>query len=161
MKLYHGTNQIIQDIDLSLCMPNKDFGRGFYLTDIRKQAEYMAIRKVEQTGTGERVVIEYDFDEHLLRSKTLRIKHFEKPTKDWARFILANRFDPDFTHDYDIVTGPIANDRVAFQLRRYHQEMISLAQLVRELTYRKLNSQFFFGTEQAVKHLIKSNIYIF
>ena len=161
MKLYHGTNQDIEAIDLSLCMPNKDFGRGFYLTDIRKQAEYMAIRKVEQSGTGEHVIIEYEFDERLLRSKQLRVKRFEKPTKDWARFILDNRFVPEFTHNYDIVTGPIADDRVSFQLRRYHLELITLAQLVRELTYRKLNNQYFFVTDRAIEHLTKTNIYKF
>ena len=89
------------------------------------------------------------------------MKRFEKPTKDWARFILDNRFDAEFTHSYDIVTGPITDDRVSFLLRRYHLEMISLAQLVRELTYRKLNNQYFFGTEQAIGHLTKTNIYKF
>lgn len=64
MKLYHGTNQDIEAIDLSLCMPNKDFGRGFYLTDIRKQAEYMAIRKLNNQyffGTGRAI-------EHLTKT---------------------------------------------------------------------------------------------
>ena len=42
MILYHGTNCDITSIDLEKCSPNKDFGRGFYLTDIPKQAEYMA-----------------------------------------------------------------------------------------------------------------------
>ena len=40
MKLYHGTNCEITDIDLQQCSPNKDFGRGFYLTDLKKQADY-------------------------------------------------------------------------------------------------------------------------
>lgn len=29
--LYHGSNIEIQEINLSLCKPGKDFGRGFYL----------------------------------------------------------------------------------------------------------------------------------
>ena len=161
MKLYHGTNTDIETIDLSLCKPNKDFGRGFYLTDIQKQAEYMAIRKYEQTGKGECTVIEYEFDEQLLRSNDLNVKEFEKPSKEWAQFILANRFDRNFSHSFDIVVGPIANDRVAFQLRRYEQQYISLSQLVRLLTYRKLNKQFFFANEKSIAYLTKTNLYKF
>ena len=33
MKLYHGSNILIDKIDLSKSKPNKDFGRGFYLSD--------------------------------------------------------------------------------------------------------------------------------
>lgn len=39
MKLYHGTNVDFRNISLSKCKPNKDFGRGFYLIDIRRQAQ--------------------------------------------------------------------------------------------------------------------------
>ena len=54
---------------------------------------------------------------------------------------------------YDIVIGPIADDGVALQLRRYTENMISLRTLVRELTYRKLNNQYCFCTEQALEKL--------
>ena len=30
--------------DLAMCRPYKDFGKGFYLTDIKEQAEKMAVR---------------------------------------------------------------------------------------------------------------------
>ena len=42
MILYHGSNTAIDGIDLNRCRPYKDFGRGFYLTDIREQAQRMA-----------------------------------------------------------------------------------------------------------------------
>lgn len=45
MKLYHGSNVLIDHIDLSMSKPNKDFGKGFYLTDIREQALEMAYRR--------------------------------------------------------------------------------------------------------------------
>ena len=44
MKLYHGSNMEIKEIDLLKCRPYKDFGKGFYLTTIKEQAEKMAIR---------------------------------------------------------------------------------------------------------------------
>ena len=44
MRLYHGSNIAIDNINLAMCRPYKDFGRGFYLTDIEEQAQKMAIR---------------------------------------------------------------------------------------------------------------------
>ena len=44
MKLYHGSNIVIEHINLAMCRPFKDFGKGFYLTDIKEQAEKMAKR---------------------------------------------------------------------------------------------------------------------
>ncbi len=44
MILYHGSNTVIDRIDLEKCRPYKDFGKGFYLTDLRHQAERMAAR---------------------------------------------------------------------------------------------------------------------
>ena len=44
MKLYHGSNIVIDSINLAMCRPYKDFGQGFYLTDIKEQAETMAVR---------------------------------------------------------------------------------------------------------------------
>ncbi len=155
MKLYHGTNCEIEEIDLRKCSPNKDFGRGFYLTDIRKQAEYMALRRQQQTGEGSPRVLEYEFDEHLLSDKGMRIKHYEKPSEAWAKFILENRNTIGFQHEYDIVIGPIADDGVALQLRRYTEGLISMRTLVRELTYRKLNRQYCFCTEYAISKLIR------
>lgn len=155
MRLYHGTNCEITKIDLRQCSPNKDFGRGFYLTDIKKQADYMALRRQRQAGWDEPLVLDYESDEHLLTDRPLRVKRFEKPTEARARFILNNRNSNNFEHDYDIVLGPIADDGVALQLRRYTENLISMRTLVHELTYRKLNRQYCFCTERAITKLIK------
>lgn len=47
MILYHGTYTDFQEIELDKCSPYKDFGKGFYLTDILEQADAMAQKKVE------------------------------------------------------------------------------------------------------------------
>ena len=52
MKLYHGTNQTFDSIDLKKSKPNKDFGRGFYLSAEYEQAINMAKIKVEQQQDG-------------------------------------------------------------------------------------------------------------
>ncbi|MBW4774994.1 DUF3990 domain-containing protein [Prevotella histicola] len=156
MKLFHGTNIDFDNIDLKMSKPNKDFGQGFYLSDTRQQAEELAMARVELTG-GNPVVIEYDFDEELLHDKSLKVKLFEEYTEDWANFILANRNSINGNiHDYDIVFGPIANDRVGRQLWRYRNHDIDMSTLVKNLKFMKgITFQYFFGTERAIKHLKK------
>ena len=155
--LYHGSNVSIEKIDLTRSHPHKDFGKGYYLTDIRTQAEAMSIRRVRIAGEGEPTLTVYSFDESQLHSPELRVKVFNEPTEEWALFVLSNREASltGYTHDYDIVIGPIADDGVAFQLDRYTRHMITLATLVEELTYRKLNRQYYFGTERALQTLIR------
>ncbi len=154
MKLYHGTNTDFQQIDLLKTKPNKDFGRGFYLTDIYKQAKEMAVRKCTLEGTGAPVVQEYMFDEALLDDNALNVKVFKDVSEEWAEFILANRMARGkVVHNYDIVVGPVADDGVVFQLNLYMQHIITLPVLVKELEYRKLNRQYYFGTEKAVSKL--------
>lgn len=157
MTLYHGSNLGIDYIDLSLCQVGKDFGCGFYLTDLEEQAKDMATRRAKLAKRGTPIVTSYSFDETLLNDGDLLVKRFEVPTEEWALFILANRNNEERknNHVYDIVVGPVADDGVAFQLERYEQGLIALDVLVKELTYRKLNSQYFFGTEKAILKLNK------
>ena len=65
-----------------------------------------------------------------------QIKQFGGYTIEWAEFILLNRNNNTNiqAHDYDIVIGPIADDTVGLQLRRFIQGYINISQLVNELS---------------------------
>lgn len=154
MKLYHGTNIDFTAIDIQKCKPNKDFGRGFYLTDIKKQALNMAVRRCDIENNGTPIVLEYEFDENALTSGELKVKNFEGVSKEWAKFIIQNRqAKGKHMHEYDNVIGPIADDGVVYQINLYMQHFITIEQLVQGLTYKKLNRQYFFGTEKAIAKL--------
>lgn len=153
MILYHGTYIFFDSIDLDKCRPFKDFGKGFYLTDLEDQAMKMAVKK-SKIFNGAPVILKFEFDESLLINGVLKVKQFNKPDKEWAEFIYRNRSRTShFNHYYDIVTGPIANDGVAYLLDRYEEGTLSLDQLAKELEFKELNNQFFFGTEKALKYL--------
>jgi hypothetical protein len=153
MILYHGTNVDFKEIDISKSNKYKDFGQGFYLTDIRMQAEQLAVKKARLFG-GYPIIQEYEFDESLLNASDLNVLRFERPCKEWAEFVFNNRNKAiNFSHDYDIVTGPIANDGVAYLLGRYEEGTLTIDDLAKELTFKELNNQLFFGTEEAIKHL--------
>lgn len=159
IRLYHGSNQEIDKIDLLRGLPDKDFGQGFYLTHLRKQAERMALSKCQRMK-GLPTVTVYEFDEEEARRKKMRIKVFDKPTEAWAQFVENNRHASrtGFTHQYDIVIGPIADDSIAMQFRLYEQGFITLRQLTRKITFPQQNSQHYFATERSISLLKKVEV---
>ena len=160
MRLYHGSNVVVDRIDLTKSKPYKDFGRGFYLSDNEEQARNMARQKVLQTGFGTEVVNVYDFDERLLTSGELKVKRFEAYSKEWAEFVVRNRDrgSAQPPHDYDVVIGPIADDKVGVQIRLFIDQYIDVQTLIDRLRYVKgITMQYYFGTERAVNKLRRSD----
>lgn len=152
MRLYHGSNIIIEQIDLSKCRPYKDFGQGFYLTAIKEQAEQMA-RRTSAIYGGEPIVTEFEFDESAL--SFLSVKMFKDPSEEWALFVMANRSRKNVqpTHDFDIVIGPVADDTIATLFRNFDDGIIDLPMLVQGLKYKKVPSQYLFHSAEAIKYL--------
>lgn len=156
MILYHGSNQPIHEIRLSEGKKYKDFGQGFYTTHIKEQAVYWSRRIAERFG-GVPVVTEFEFDLQAAVSAGLKVKQFEKPDREWVLFVMANRRQDgnEFHHDYDIVIGPVADDRMARLFGLYDMEIIDLDAVVAGLIYKDLNSQYFFATEQSLKYITR------
>ena len=155
--LYHGSTVDIDSIDLQKSRPNKDFGRGFYLTADRQQAWRMGEFKALTEG-GIPTMNTYLFDETVLNSGELRVLTFDGYTRDWADFIFLNRNNKTNkpAHDYDIVYGPIANDRVGVQIGKYEAGDITLDQFLQNLKYMKgITFQYYFGTIRALTKLKK------
>jgi hypothetical protein len=155
MKLYHGSNILIDKIDLSKSKPNKDFGRGFYLSDNEEQALEMAKFKTLTLG-GEPLISIFEFDENIITNNTLKVKVFQDYSEEWADFVFANREGLDNVEKYDIVYGPIANDTVGLQIRKLKSGNIDKVEFLNRLKYMKgITFQYYFGTENAIKTLKK------
>lgn len=156
MKLYHGSNVMIERPDLLHSKPFKDFGKGFYLSPVREQAEARAKQMVDILQEGSPCVSVFEWNEEVAYHAGLRIKVFEDYCEEWAEFILHNRDRKRQhpVHNYDIVIGPIADDGVTYQLRRYMEGDISMKHLIEELKYAKgLTIQYYFGSECALSYL--------
>lgn len=155
MILYHGTNVDFTEIEIKKTKKYKDFGQGFYLTDIKSQAEELAAKRTLMFG-GEPIVQKYEFDESLLESADIKVLKFDSVSAEWAEFIYKNRSRtiPPYKHNYDIVIGPIADDGVAYLLGRYEEGSYTIEELAEQLKFKRLNSQYFFGTDKAI-HLLK------
>ena len=155
MKLYHGSTIDIAEIDLTKSRPNKDFGKAFYLSDDEQQALEMAQFRAEFED-ADPVVNVYEFDEALFDK--FRIKRFEDYTEDWAHFVYDHRTEPGgrTLHDYDIVYGPIANDRIGAQITRYKQGYISFEEFLKRIQFIKgITFQYAFCTQRAIVKLTK------
>jgi hypothetical protein len=155
MILYHGSNIAIDIIDLSKSKPNKDFGKAFYLSEQKQQAEEMAVFTVERFG-GEPIVTTFEFDETWLNNAQLCYLSFNEYSREWADFILANRDADTETniHNYDIVYGPIANDSVGRQIFNLKEGYIDFEEFMKRLHYMKgITFQYAFCTPKAIEKL--------
>ena len=122
------------------------------------KARELAERKTEQIGSGSPTLNVYEFDENSLCDTGLSVLRFQNYSKEWAEFILMNRRNRTRipAHNYDIVIGPIADDAVGFQIRRFTSGLINMDMFVEELKYMKgITIQYFFGTEKAIRYLKK------
>ena len=161
MILYHGSNIKITNIDLSKARPFKDLGRGFYLTEIKEQAGRMAVRVADRFG-GAACVNIFDLNVDCLTDNNLNILKFNKPDREWALFVMNNR-DRTFKefenklyngdNKYDIVIGAVANDDLVETLGLFRSGYMNIDELVKQITYKNLSSQYSFHSERAIKYL--------
>ncbi|MDR1919237.1 MAG: DUF3990 domain-containing protein [Tannerellaceae bacterium] len=133
MKVYHGSYTKIDSIDLSRCEPNKDFGKGFYVTKIYEQAVIWANRKGRDNHTNG-VVTEFIFFERVFSDKNYKTLQFDSYNNEWLDFVVLNR---DFNrqlpvHDYDIVEGPVADDKITTRVDAYIRGDISREKFLKD-----------------------------
>jgi len=152
MKLYHGSYIKIDVIDPTKAKPYKDFGRAFYLTKIHEQAKAWADRLGREYGT-EGVVSEFEFDEYAYEDESLKILIFESYDERWLDFIVLNRSNRKQMHDYDIVEGPIADDKVQNRIIDYLNGEITKTDFLEELKWHEETHQIGFCTIASLQFL--------
>lgn len=157
IRLFHGSNVEIEKIDLSKSRPFKDFGKAFYLSANEQQAWERAYAAITLWG-GNPYVTPFEFDEQLMDSGELKVMKFDAYTEEWADFIFSNRDrrKPAYHHGYDIVYGPIANDKVGEQVALFKGGYISKERFLKKLKLmRGITFQYAFCTEAAISKLKK------
>jgi hypothetical protein len=152
MKVYHGSYTAIYEIDLTKCDIGRDFGQGFYVTKIREQAEIWAERKGnEHRQAG--IVTEFEFNENAFAHFHLNTLRFDGYDGRWLDFVVMNRNTalPQPTHDYDIVEGPVADDRVQRRLKQYLQGKIPREQFLEDLSFAGKTHQICFCSRRSLQ----------
>lgn len=156
MKLYHGSNIVVETPQILQSDRRLDFGTGFYLTSSYEQAERWAFLTVKRRGEGKQIITSYDFDEEVLSS--LKVLRFEETSVEWLKFVVNNRNVKDFTDDSDIVIGPVANDRTMPVIKLYFSGIYDEMETIKRLLPQNLKDQYAFKSEKALEALDLSEV---
>lgn len=148
MKLYHGSNVEVVTPKLIQSVRALDFGQAFYLTSDFDQAVRWAKTSVLRRKEGRAIVSVYEFDESA--ASQLRILNFSGPDVAWLKYVSQNRNGMIDTADYDIVSGPVANDNTMPVLNLYFKGAYSEDEALRRLLPQRLKDQFAMKTDAAI-----------
>ena len=149
MILYHGSLERIAAPEIRVPNRTLDYGAGFYATTSFEQAEEWVRRRMREAFANKGYVNEYSLNTESLEH--LNSLSFESPTEEWLDFVMRNRTERGFTHDYDVVYGPVANDKVYAAFALYEGGLLSKQNLIAELKTYKLVDQYLFHTPKALE----------
>jgi len=162
MSLYHGTNRIIEIIDLDNSRKRTDFGKGFYLADKIATARDWATSRADLRG-GTPTILSYEISDSVFK---LFGKRFEAlPTLEWLEFIALNRqISPQYAnkkeprHDYHWVSGPIADDKIADVVDEYLEGDITADEAIRRAGVLPQTYQLCLHTSDAIRFINDANV---
>ena len=148
MILYHGSNVEVRAPRLLKIQRDLDFGKGFYTTSDLEQARKWAKRTAMRLGQKQAFVTVYEVDEEKLLS--LCVLRFNKPDKDWLRYVVANRKGIAPAEQWDVICGPVANDQTMPVIDLFLDGMYDEDETIKRLLPQKLKDQYTFKTSKAI-----------
>jgi hypothetical protein len=155
MILYHGSYVAIEKPDLSISRLRTDFGKGFYLTPLKEQAERWSQRFRRERGDAVVSLYEFlpKFDDK--RSLNIKILEFNEHNMEWLNFITSCRLGKPVDIEWDLVIGGVANDKVFDTLQLYFDELIRAEEAIGRLRYNKPNFQYCFKNQLLIEEHLK------
>lgn len=141
MTVYHSGYQKVETPKIICGRNTKDFGKGFYCTVIREQAERWAKRY--DTPMVNTYTVRLD--------NNLKILEFRDMTEKWLDFIVSCRHGEP--HNYDIVIGAMTNDQIYNYIADYIDGIITREQFWILAKFKYPTHQITFCTEEAFKCL--------
>ena len=148
MRLYHGSTMAVRKPSLRPGRTNADFGKGFYTTSNPEQAERWAHIKQEREDAPRAVVSVYEFDESILDQQDLHIRRFTGADEPWLIFVTDCR--KSRPHAYDLVQGPVANDKVFTAVNLFESGVLSAEAAILQLKAYKTYDQLSFHTARVI-----------
>lgn len=142
MLLYHGSNSVVQEPKILINGFYKDFGYGFYCTNIEKQAKRWALSKKRH-----HIVNRYFYEAH----PGLSICKFPQMSDSWLAFVVNCR--RGIEHEFDIVEGPMADDTIWDYLEDYVVGNISKEAFWELVKFKYPTHQIAFCTSKAMETL--------
>jgi len=160
--LYHGTNQIIREIDLNKGRLRTDFGKGYYLGSNLGVAREWAESRAAFSGAP--IVMRYNLDIAVFDNESINPCKFDAPTVEWLNFVRDNRRrsdksvkTPEPRHNFGIVSGAIANDKVNFVVDDYIKGLITAEDAIKKVRAIPSVFQVSIHTPAALKFLAEND----
>ena len=151
MQLYHGGTDIVKEPRIIFSEQGRDFGFGFYTTNIYEQAFKWAKRQGRIRKTQPILNI-YEFDCEKAE-KDLNFKQFIDYSLEWLEFVVNNRATPQYRHTFDIVFGKIANDDVGETVQAVVDGLMPFDFALQKLAFMPANNQYAFCSEKALSYI--------
>lgn len=140
--LFHGSNIDVPKPLVKVGRGKVDFGQGFYLTKLRKQAESWAEVIAERKGRHAKPILSlYTFDDDSVKAAGYKVKVFETYNLEWLDYVVDCRKGGERQQQYDMVEGGVANDNVIDTVEDYENGIITAEQALGQLKYKEVNHQ--------------------
>lgn len=155
MTLYHGSYLVVRDPDVVRGRREVDFGQGFYLTRLRKQASKWA-EFVSMRAPKRRAILNvYAFDKDAALTAGYRYKEFSVYDMEWLEYVVDCRGGGRQQRRYDIVEGGVANDNVIDTVEDFENGVITAEQALGQLRYKKVNHQICIHNQEVVSRFLR------
>ena len=151
MILYHGSNVEVKEPVLLKVQRELDFGKGFYTTSDMEQAARWAWRTAKRRGESNAFVTVYEVNEDEL--KNIRLLSFDSPNVEWLNFVVKNRKGEYIAGDWDVISGPVADDQTAQVIDLYLEGAYDEEEAIRRFLTQRLKDQYTFKTLEAINLL--------
>ena len=156
MIVYLGSSEVVRQPDILHSYRALDFGKGFYVTSVRGQAERWARRKASLVG-GRAIVNQYQMDDDMTG---LRVKRFPDDLAEWIDFVCNCRDGKPDYQDYDLIIGKVANDKVFRVVDMYHSGIWDKERALKEIRAYPYYDQLAFITQRAIDKLLRFEGYL-
>lgn len=150
MRVYHGSIFCVDSPLASVCRDNLDFGKGFYVTDLRKQAVNWA-QRVAGINRMTAYLNVYELDMELIRDN-YRVLTFDSYNEEWLDFVISCRRGMPTWKEYDIIEGGIANDRIFNTIELYFSNLIGKKEALKRLSFEYPNRQLCLINQELIDH---------
>ena len=151
MIVYHGAVETVQKPDVLHSYRNLDFGKGFYVTSVKEQAERWALRKADLIKGAKAIMNEYT----LLEDWTgFVVKDFSEDMDEWIDFVFACRDGNSGYKKFDIIKGKVANDKVYRVVNFYKSGIWDKERAIHEMKAYKTYDQIAFISQKAIDVLL-------
>ena len=156
MIVFHGSTDVVKNPDVNHSYRPLDFGKGFYITTVEKQAKKWSRRKAELANKKNGIINCYTMSDNW---NDFGVKTFDDDLNEWIDFVCACRDGSLDYKKYDIIFGKVADDKVFRVVDMFHQGIWDKERALKEIKVYDTYDQIAFINQEAIDSLLEFDSY--